>query len=125
MDIAKVLQFAYPGKQFVLNGNDYNGLDWLDESPKPSLADLEAKHPLYLTKQERLKKLVEIPLALDATFTALPLGVRAQFYPLKAAIKLAFEQGDTEAALEIVKLAQVPPELQAAKDSLLALFDNL
>lgn len=125
MDIAKVLQFAYPGKAFSLNGEEYSGLDWLDESPKPTLEEIEAKYPLYLAEQERLRKLTELPFELDAVFNALPAIVRAQFFPLKASVKLAFEQGDTEAALEIVKLAQVPPELQAAKDSLLALFDNL
>lgn len=125
MDIAKVLQFAYPGKQFVLNGDDYSGLDWLDESPKPSLNDLEAKYPLYQAEQERLKKLTEIPVQLDAVFNDLPLPVRAQFYPLKAAVKLAFEQGDTLAALAIIQNTQVPPELEGEKAALLALFGEL
>jgi hypothetical protein len=125
MDIAKVLQFAYPGKAFSLNGGDYEGLDWLDDSPKPTLKDIEDKYPDYLADIEKQKKLVELPTELDAVFNALPVSVRAQFFPLKASIKLAFEQGDTEAALEIIKIAQVPPELETAKSSLLALFDNL
>lgn len=125
MDIAKVLQFAYPGKKFALNGDDYSGLDWLDESPKPTLAEIEGKYPLYLAEQERLKRLVELPAELDALFNALPLEVRAQFYPLKAAVKLAFEQGDTLAALAIIQNTQVPPELEDEKASLLALFGEL
>jgi hypothetical protein len=125
MDIAKVLQFAYPGKGFSLNGDEYDGLVWLDESPKPTLAEIEAQHPAYLADIERKKKLAELPNELDAVFNALPVLVRAQFFPLKASVKLAFEQGDTEAALEIIKIAQVPPELESSKASLLALFDNL
>ena len=43
MDIATILTRKYPDTLWALNGNDYANLDWRDETPKPSLADLEAE----------------------------------------------------------------------------------
>jgi hypothetical protein len=45
MDIATVLTRKYPGTVWVLNGDDYSGLDWLDETPKPTEKALEALWP--------------------------------------------------------------------------------
>lgn len=59
---------------------------------------------------------------LDGIFNGLPVEIRAQFYPLKAAIKLALEQGDTEAAEAIIATAPVPSELEAVRQSLLQQF---
>jgi hypothetical protein len=41
IDIAKILLHKYPETKWVLNGNDYSGLEWLDDSPKPSQKELE------------------------------------------------------------------------------------
>lgn len=44
MDIAHILTKRYPGAQWTLNGDKYDGLTWLDEeTPKPTLSDLEAE----------------------------------------------------------------------------------
>jgi len=40
-DYAIVLTRRYPGKQWTLDGNEYTGLTWLDDSPKPSKATLD------------------------------------------------------------------------------------
>lgn len=45
MDIPVILQSIRPGASWTLNGDDYAGLDWLDDSPKPTLAELEAAWP--------------------------------------------------------------------------------
>jgi hypothetical protein len=45
MDIAAILTHTHPGAQWTLNGDLYDGLDWLDDSPKPTLAELEAAWP--------------------------------------------------------------------------------
>lgn len=42
MNIAEILTRKYPGTEWVLNGDTYDGLVWLDESPKPTKAELEA-----------------------------------------------------------------------------------
>ena len=45
MDIALILTDKYPNTQWVLDGDDYEGLEWLDDSPKPTKKALEALWP--------------------------------------------------------------------------------
>ena len=40
MDIIKILNTNYSQKKWVLVGNDYEGLDWVDESDKPTEEEL-------------------------------------------------------------------------------------
>jgi len=42
VDYATVLTYAYPGSLWSLNGEGYAGLTWLDETPKPTQAELDA-----------------------------------------------------------------------------------
>ena len=42
---ALVLSTNYPGAQWTLDGNDYDGLTWLDSTPKPTQAELDAAWP--------------------------------------------------------------------------------
>lgn len=65
-----------------------------------------------------------LSVILDTIFNQLPAEVRAQFFPLKAAVKLALDQGDLEAAKYIVQLTTVPPELEGAKTQMLAVFNG-
>jgi hypothetical protein len=44
-DYAAVLTALYPDAEWTLNGDDYAGLTWLSDSPKPSKADLDAAWP--------------------------------------------------------------------------------
>lgn len=43
MDIIVILSTNYSGAEWLLTGDDYDGLEWLDESPKPTQAELEAQ----------------------------------------------------------------------------------
>jgi hypothetical protein len=43
MDIKLILETNYLGKIWSLIGEDYKGLDWLDESPKPTEKELKAQ----------------------------------------------------------------------------------
>ena len=45
MDIPAVLNAHYPTASWSLNGDNYDGLTWLDDSPKPTLAEIEAAWP--------------------------------------------------------------------------------
>ena len=45
IDYALILNANYPGTQWSLDGNTYDGLTWLDETPKPSQAELDAAWP--------------------------------------------------------------------------------
>ena len=42
IDYSLILVTHYASKQWILNGIDYEGLDWLDESPKPTKTELDA-----------------------------------------------------------------------------------
>ena len=56
-DLSKALTSLYPGSQWVLNGDEYTGLDWLpgNEKPKPSQKELEDEcdrlHQVWLNNQ--------------------------------------------------------------------------
>jgi hypothetical protein len=41
MDIALILTKNYSGSQWTLDGDDYAGLTWLSDTPKPTKAALE------------------------------------------------------------------------------------
>ena len=42
LDYAQILSVNYAGKQWSLNGDSYDGLTWLDSSPKPTQTELDA-----------------------------------------------------------------------------------
>ena len=42
MDIVMILTRRYPGAEWTLSGDDYTGLTWLSDTPKPTKAELEA-----------------------------------------------------------------------------------
>lgn len=41
MDISLVLQEKYPEAEWVLTGAEYSGLEWLSETKKPTLKQIE------------------------------------------------------------------------------------
>ena len=45
MDIPSILMHIRPGALWSLNGEEYDGLDWLDDSFKPTEAELETAWP--------------------------------------------------------------------------------
>jgi hypothetical protein len=45
VDIAKILTSKFPGTLWCLNGDNYSGLEWLDDSPKPSEVELKKLWP--------------------------------------------------------------------------------
>lgn len=44
-DYAAVLVANYPNSQWTLNGDKYDGLTWLSDTPKPTQAELDAAWP--------------------------------------------------------------------------------
>jgi hypothetical protein len=42
IDYAQILSINYFGKQWSLDGDAYEGLTWLDGSPKPTKSELDA-----------------------------------------------------------------------------------
>ena len=62
--IGQALQALKPGAQWVLSGEDYSGLTWLDSGQQPTeqeveakLIELEAAEPMRLLRIERDKKI--------------------------------------------------------------------
>jgi hypothetical protein len=51
-DYAAVLAVIRPGAQWCLDGEDYAGLTWLDESPKPTKKTLDDAWPQVQYQQE-------------------------------------------------------------------------
>ena len=45
VDYPAVLVANYSGTQWTMDGDEYDGLNWLDTSPKPSKAELDAAWP--------------------------------------------------------------------------------
>ena len=63
-DIPAALQALKPGAQWILRGNDYSGIEWLDSEQKPTktevadkIAELDASEPMRLLRIERNKKI--------------------------------------------------------------------
>ena len=66
-DITHAIRKIYPnGAGYVQKGNEYSGLEWLDERPKPTekeikdkITELDSAEPLKLLREERNKRLQE------------------------------------------------------------------
>ena len=66
-DITHALQELKPGAQWIVRGDDYSGLEWLDSShTKPTetevtnkLAELDAAEPMRLLREERDKRIAK------------------------------------------------------------------
>ena len=41
IDYTKILQYKYPNTEWTLNGDNYEGLTWLSNTPKPNKATLD------------------------------------------------------------------------------------
>jgi hypothetical protein len=41
MDYSKILLNKYAGSEWTLNGDDYSGLTWLSDTPKPTKKQLD------------------------------------------------------------------------------------
>jgi hypothetical protein len=53
IDYAAILLLNYPGAQWSLNGDSYEGLDWLDSTPKPTQSELDALWGPLLAERAR------------------------------------------------------------------------
>ena len=85
-DYAAVLSENYPDSQWTLNGDDYDGLTWLSDTPRPSQADLDAAWPAVqqaqadavaakeAAKQSAINKLAALGLTVDEISAAFGLG---------------------------------------------------
>lgn len=80
IDYTAVLAANYPDAEWTLDGNTYDGLTWLSDTPKPSQADLDAAWPAVqqaradaeeakeAAKQSGIDKLTALGLTVDEVF---------------------------------------------------------
>jgi hypothetical protein len=52
MNIVIALEYLRPGEQWMLSGSSYDGLEWIDTTPKPTLEELEEAWPHAQIAQE-------------------------------------------------------------------------
>jgi hypothetical protein len=70
-DLSKALTSLYPGAQWVLNGEEYSGLNWLpgNEKPKPTQKELEDEcdrlHQIWLNNQYQRDRAKAYPSFAD------------------------------------------------------------
>lgn len=70
-DLSKALTSLYPGAQWVLNGEEYSGLDWLpgNTKPKPTQKELEDEadrlHQVWLNNQYQRDRAKAYPSFAD------------------------------------------------------------
>ena len=77
IDYTKILIINYPNTQWTFNGDAYDGLTWLSDTPKPTQAELDAlwestlsahnakKEAETLAKESALSKLTALGLTQD------------------------------------------------------------
>lgn len=61
---------------------------------------------------------------LDTVFMGLPTEIRAQFYLQKAAVKMALDSNDVNAAQYMIENIEVSPSLLSVKIELISVFQN-
>jgi len=72
-DIAFTLTHSHPGSEWTLDGDDYAGLAWLSDTPKPTEQEIIDAHPIAV-KAVAAKEKARIKALADARAFALTLG---------------------------------------------------
>ena len=74
-EILKALKDLLPTAEFVLTGDDYENIEWLDKRPKPTLAQIEAAiaNPLPEPEPTVQEKLASVGLSIEDLKSALGL----------------------------------------------------
>lgn len=67
LDYSLILSVNYVGQQWSLNGDSYDGLTWLSDTPKPTQAELDAlwesTQAAIATKEQAAKEVKASALA--------------------------------------------------------------
>ena len=72
-EITKALKDLVPNAQFILTGEDYENIQWLDERAKPTVEEITAAiaTPLPESEPTVAEKLASVGLSLEELRTAL------------------------------------------------------
>ena len=73
MNYALVLSMFYADKQWAIDGNEYVGLRWFDESPKPTDEELTAQYASAQAKEAAAQEIAELKgKLLESDYVVLP-----------------------------------------------------
>jgi len=72
-NIAFTLTHSHPGSEWTLDGNDYAGLTWISDTPKPTEQEINDAYPLAV-KAAAVKEKARVKAISDARAFALSLG---------------------------------------------------
>ena len=66
-DIAFTLTHSHPGSEWTLDGDNYTGLTWLSDTPKPTEQEITDAYPLAVAARETTEanRLATITAARD------------------------------------------------------------
>ena len=105
IDYSAILVANYPNAIWALNGDTYDGLDWLDSTPKPTQAELDAQWPAV--DYQNQCKAVEQTRHANYIKTSDPI-----FFEWQRGTKT---QADWDAAVQAIKDANPYPPAPPAK----------
>lgn len=81
MDIAKTLVLGYPESKWSLDGDTYDGLTWLSNTPKPTEEELRVKWeevsnppPVVTMRSLQLSMTLTQTMAISAAIASMPEG---------------------------------------------------
>jgi hypothetical protein len=63
MNMALTLTYLRPGEEWSLDGDDYAGLTWISDTPKPTEAQIQAAEPHALAADQAKKDEAEAATA--------------------------------------------------------------
>lgn len=76
VDYPTILTRKYPGQEWVLNGDSYEGLNWISDTPKPSQEELDGLWDEVVAEIEAEKQAkVDAKASAVAKLEALGLSV--------------------------------------------------
>ena len=76
LDYPTILTRKYPGQEWVLNGDNYEGLNWISDTPKPSQEELDGLWDEVVAEIEAEKQAkVDAKASAVAKLEALGLSV--------------------------------------------------
>jgi len=76
VDYPTILTRKYPGQEWVLNGDEYAGLNWISDTPKPSQEELDGPWDEVVAEIEAEKQAkVDAKASAVAKLEALGLSV--------------------------------------------------
>lgn len=76
IDYSLILTTNYSDSQWSLNGEDYEGLDWLSDTPKPTKSELDSQWvevQEFVEAQKQAK--IDAKLSAEAKLEALGLSI--------------------------------------------------